>query len=665
MMSKEMAKINPDMLMQSDDQTPKIGASLSQSKRRKISIVGIKPNIPDLSVKPCYDSDEEEKGEITKTFQNLACLKSHDGCYVHHKLLYEVEVEIFACHPCFEYWKLQFLNKKFLQLLKSGEIFRVRQEKGLVKHYVILHSGAESNWEMFDKDFKTFQKLPKVPSSDYFFFQSDKETISVGTQLIVTGIEIEEIVVFRYELENHKWFKGPSMITPRVMYVMLLKVLFWNLQEMMSKEMAKINPDMLMLSDDQTPKIGASLSQSKRRKISIVGIKPNIPDLNVKPCYDSDEEEKGEITKSFQNLAGLKSHDGCYVHHKLLYELEVEIFARLPCFEYWKLQFLNKKFLQLLKSGEIFRVRQEKGLVKPYVILHSGAESNWEMFDKDFKTFQKLPKVHSSDYCFFHSDKETISVGTQLIVIGREIEGIVVFCYEPENHKWFKGPSMNTPRVMYGSASHGKIAFFAGGIQKDDNGNPIVVRTIEKYNADTKIWTMINGMHKARKFSSGCFLRGKFYVLGGRDENDKHLTCGESYDKTTYSWELIPDMLKDMTFIIPSQSPPLIAVVDDNLYMLETSMNELRVYDINTNIWKKLGVVPVSANATFGWGIAFNSMGDRLLVVGTSHSWHRKALVYSCRPSPDVEEQHWEELKYWCTGTELPPFIHNCCVLFA
>ncbi|CAN6831381.1 unnamed protein product [Brassica oleracea] len=374
MMSKEMAKINPDMLMLSDDQTPKIGASLSQSKRRKIAIVGIKPNIPDLNVKPCYDSDEEEKGEITKTFQNLAGLKSHDGCYVNHMLLYELEVEIFARFPCFEYWKLQFLNKKFLQLLKSGEIFRVRQEKGLVKPYVILHSGADSNWEMFDKDFKTFQKLPKVPSSDYCFFHSDKETISVGTQLIVIGREIEGIVVFRYELENHKWFKGPSMITPRVMYVMLLNVLFWNLQEMMSKEMVKINPDMLMLSDDQTPKIGASLSQSKRRKISIVGIKPNIPDLNVKPCYDSDEEEKGEITKTFQNLAGLKSHDECYVHHKLLYELEVEIFARLPCFEYWKLQFLNKKFLQLLKSGEIFRVRQEKGLVKPYVILHSGAD---------------------------------------------------------------------------------------------------------------------------------------------------------------------------------------------------------------------------------------------------------------------------------------------------
>ncbi|KAG2286250.1 hypothetical protein Bca52824_045854 [Brassica carinata] len=218
----------------------------------------------------------------------------------------------------------------------------------------------------------------------------------------------------------------------------------------------------------------------------MVGIKPHIPDLNVKPCSDSDEEEKGEIAKEFQNLAGLKTHDACYVDHKLLYELEVEIIARLPCFEYWKLQFLNKKFLQLLKSCEIFRVREERGLVKPYVILHSRAVSNWEMFDKDFKTFRRLPKVPSSDYCFFHSDKETVSVGTQLIVIGREIDGIVVFRYELENHKWFKGPSMITPRAMYGSASHGKTAFFAGGIKMDENGNPIVVQTVEKYNADTK-----------------------------------------------------------------------------------------------------------------------------------------------------------------------------------
>ncbi|KAG2327927.1 hypothetical protein Bca52824_010655 [Brassica carinata] len=294
---------------------------------------------------------------------------------------------------------------------------------------------------------------------------------------------------------------------------------------------------MQMLRKYQAPRKSESFDQTESRKLLIVGIKPNIPDLNEEPCYDLEEEEKTELTESFQTRAGLNTHDAGYVDPTLNYELKVEIFSRLSGFEHWKLQFLNKKCLQLLKSGDIFRVRKEQGLVKAY---------------------------------------ETISVGTQLIVIGTELEGTVVWRYELENHKWFRGPSMISPRVMYGSASWGSNAFFAGGIKMDDNMVPVVVSTVEKYNSDTKMWTMLNGMHKRRKFSSGCFLGGKFYVIGGRDENDENLTCGESYDEANSSLELIPDMLKDITFM-SSQYPPLIAVVEDNLYSLDSSLNELRV----------------------------------------------------------------------------------------
>ena len=89
--------------------------------------------------------------------------------------------------------------------------------------------------------------------------------------------------------------------------MLLFIVLFWNLQELMSKEMAKINRDVLMLREDQAPKVGASLSQSEPRKISMVGIKPHIPDLNVKPCSDSDEEEKGEIAKRISESCRFKN----------------------------------------------------------------------------------------------------------------------------------------------------------------------------------------------------------------------------------------------------------------------------------------------------------------------------------------------------------------------
>ncbi|ESQ46868.1 hypothetical protein EUTSA_v10028195mg [Eutrema salsugineum] len=358
----------------------------------------------------------------------------------------------------------------------------------------------------------------------------------------------------------------------------------------MSKNEAKLNQEMLVLRKDQAPRTGANLSQS---------------------------EPKGQ--------------EAGYAVPQLLEELKVEIFCRVSCFDYWKMQFLNKQVMQLLKTGEIFRMRRKHGLVKPYVLIHSGGETCWTMFDKDFENFGKLPTIPSDDGCFFYGDKETISAGAQLIVIGREVEGIVVWRYELESHKWFKGPAIITPKVMYGSASRGTDAFFAGGIKVDENGIYEVVNTLEKYNADTKMWTVLHGMHKRRKFSSGCFLHGKFYVVGGRDENDKNLTCGERYDEVTNSWELIPNMLKDMT-LTSSQSPPLIAVVDNNLYLLETSLNELCIYDINANAWKKLGVLPVRANAALGWGVAFKSIGDRLLVIGpsSSQSWHRTTAVYTC-----------------------------------
>ncbi|VVB09448.1 unnamed protein product [Arabis nemorensis] len=400
----------------------------------------------------------------------------------------------------------------------------------------------------------------------------------------------------------------------------------------------------------QVPRIGTSLSPSEPKKHLIVGTKPKIPDLNLEPPSDSEEEGK----------------DASDDVPKLLYEVEVEIFARVSCFEYWKLHFLNKQFSQLLKSGEIFKVKRERGLVKPYVLMLTSGDPCWTMIDKSFENFRKLPEI-PSDFCFFSCDKETISAGTQLLVVGKEVESIVVWRYELEMHKWTKGPAMITPRVMYGSASRGTDAFFAGGIKFCEKGNPEVCTEAEKYNADTKTWTMIHGMHKRRKFSSGCFLRGKFYVIGGRDENGKNLTCGESYDEVKNSWTLIPDMLKDITFK-SSQSPPLIAVVNDNLYLLESSSNELRVYDVNENAWKKLGIVPVKANAAKGWGVAFKSIGDRLLVIGTSplpRSYIKRMAVYTCRPSPNVEEQVWEETENCCDGVQLSNFIHNCCVMFA
>ncbi|KAL1219286.1 F-box/kelch-repeat protein [Cardamine amara subsp. amara] len=408
--------------------------------------------------------------------------------------------------------------------------------------------------------------------------------------------------------------------------------------------------------------IGTNWCHSESKKLMTVGMKPNTSTLNAK--HSSILE--GEVIETVQNFSSLKDEDADYVFPKLLFELMVEVFARIPCFQYWKLNFLNKEFLQLLQSGEIFRWRRERGLVQPYVFVFSNGEKCWKMFDKDFKIFRKLPRI-PSDCCFLYGDKETISAGMHFIVIGRDVKGIVVWRYELEMHKWIKDLAMITPRIMCGFASRGTDAFFAGGIKIGKRGILEVVNVAEKYNADTKRWTMINRMHKRRKSSLGCFLRGKFLVLGGLDENDEYLTCGESYDEKTDSWKLVPNMLKDLTFMYP-RFLPLIAVVKDNLYLLEKWSKEVRVYDINANVWKKLGVVPAKVNVVLGWGVTFNSIGDRLMVIGASSankSWKTTFSIYICHPSPNVEELLWEEYKHSCDGFQLGHFIRYCCVMYA
>ncbi|CAA7014519.1 unnamed protein product [Microthlaspi erraticum] len=106
-------------------------------------------------------------------------------------------------------------------------------------------------------------------------------------------------------------------------------------------------------------------------KLITVGTKTYIPDLNAEPCFDSEGEEKEETEDK-------------HFAHRLSKEHQLEIFLRASYFEYSKLQFFNKKLSHLLESREIFKVKQERGLVQPYVFVHSGGGSHWTMFDKGF-----------------------------------------------------------------------------------------------------------------------------------------------------------------------------------------------------------------------------------------------------------------------------------------
>ncbi|KAL0351136.1 UNVERIFIED_CONTAM: F-box/kelch-repeat protein [Sesamum radiatum] len=344
----------------------------------------------------------------------------------------------------------------------------------------------------------------------------------------------------------------------------------------------------------------------------------------------------------------------------LSYDLESRIFARFPISEFWKLCLVNKRCWGLLKSGEVYNIRREIGFKEPSIFMSATGQSTWWAFDREFKSRRELP-VLPSDVCFINGDKESLCAGTHLLVSGKELDGLVVWRYELVKNKWYKGPSMRTPRCLFASATCGSYAYVAGGMAVELNGE-VLYDKAEKYNPESRSWEPLPTMKRRRKLCAGCYMDGKFYVIGGRDEAGG-LTCGEFFDETKNQWELIPDMLIDDP-VQSSHSPPLVAVVNNELYSLEASSNQLKVYLKKTNTWKQLGPVPVRADCNNGWGVAFKSLGNELLVIGASSVSSTNAMaIYTCCPGSESDELQWRSID--TARNRLRDFILTCCVMVA
>ncbi|KAH7848118.1 hypothetical protein Vadar_034011 [Vaccinium darrowii] len=339
------------------------------------------------------------------------------------------------------------------------------------------------------------------------------------------------------------------------------------------------------------------------------------------------------------------------------YELQSLILARIPRSEYLKLCFVNQRYLSLLKSGELFKIRREIGIKETSIYWGALGENSWWEFDREFKTMRRLPMLQT-DISFQFGDKDSFSAGTHLLVSGKEFDGLVIWRYELAMNTWYKGPSMIIPRCLFASATCGTFAFVAGGIGKEPNSE--VYDTAEKYNPERKSWDPLPPMNKKRQLCAGCYMDDRFYVIGGRNK-DGELTCGEFFDKVQSRWVLIPDMWRDDP-VLTSHSPPLVAVVNNELYSLEASSNQLKVYVKSSNTWKHLGLVPIRADISRGWGVGFKSLGNELLVRGAaSVSDSGNCEVYSCCPDPDAGELQWKLLH----NRKISQFILNSSIMVA
>lgn len=391
-----------------------------------------------------------------------------------------------------------------------------------------------------------------------------------------------------------------------------------------------------------------------------------------KICKQSNGYENLDLGLGFLDLAIASSEQSDNRHHagdnsdssSLIHAIgpdnTISCLLRCSRSDYGSLASLNRNFRDLIRSGELYRLRRKNGIIEHWVYF-SCHLVQWEAFDPINQHWMHLPTM-SSNTCFQFSDKESLAVGTELLVLGKEVLEHVIYKYSLLTNSWSFGQLMNAPRCLFGSASLGEIAIVAGG--SDPNGK--IMNSAELYNSETGAWETLPNMLKPRKMCSGVFMDNKFYVIGGIGGSDmKPLTCGEEYDLSTRVWKEIRNMspvrtggAANATTATATEAPPLVAVVDNELYAADCADMEVRKYDKQRNEWETVGRLPERADSMNGWGIAFRGCGDRVIVIGgprTSGAGFIEVNSWVPRDGPP----RWTMLG----RKQSSNFVYNCAVM--
>ncbi|GLT43605.1 hypothetical protein SLA2020_175440 [Shorea laevis] len=392
--------------------------------------------------------------------------------------------------------------------------------------------------------------------------------------------------------------------------------------------------------------------------------------LTLRGLPSSRKQESKWIAVDLSNRKHLmedkQSHDeGHSESNMLIHQLgrDISINCLLHCSrsDYGVIATLNNGFRSLIRGGELYRLRRQMGIVE-YWIYFSCTLLEWEAFDPQRRRWMHLPRMDSSE-CFKCSDKESLAVGTELLVFGKEIMSHVIYKYSILTNTWSFGTKMNTPRCLFASASLGEIAIIAGGCNPKGN----ILNSAELYDSETGTWITLPNMNQARKMCSGVFMDGKFYVIGGIGSgNSKILTSGEMYDLKTKTWREIPNMFPirneesaPIEVLSVAEAPPLVAVVNNELYATDYAKMELRKYEKCTNLWITLGGLPERVASMNGWGIAFKACGDQLIIIGGPRVLSRGTIELNSWVPNDGPPQ-WNLLAKRPEGGS---FVYNCAIM--
>ncbi|KAJ8760876.1 hypothetical protein K2173_021914 [Erythroxylum novogranatense] len=387
-------------------------------------------------------------------------------------------------------------------------------------------------------------------------------------------------------------------------------------------------------------------------------------------CDDGYRESKSRklsdsceaIREQFDNDQAGHSCDSDPLIDAIGRDMSINCLIRCSRSDYGSIASLNRSFRSLVRNGEIYKLRRQRGVTEHWVYF-SCQLLEWEAFDPISRRWMHLPRMTSNE-CFMCSDKESLAVGTELLVFGKEVMSHVIYRYSILTNSWSSGRRMNAPRCLFGSASLGEKAILAGGC--DSLGN--ILSSAEMYNSETQNWETLPSMNKPRKMCSAVFMDSKFYVIGGIGGSDaKLLNCGEEYDLETKKWTEIPNMspgrsrsrsARETEMPAAAEAPPLVAVVNNELYAADYADMIVRKYDKARKSWFTVGRLPERAVSMNGWGLAFRACGDRLIVIGGPRTSGEGFIELNCWV-PSEGPPEWKLLARKRSGN----FVYNCAVM--
>ncbi|KAJ0795531.1 hypothetical protein HanPI659440_Chr04g0151531 [Helianthus annuus] len=109
--------------------------------------------------------------------------------------------------------------------------------------------------------------------------------------------------------------------------------------------------------------------------------------------------------------------------HVIGRDLTMKSLMSLPRYNYARIASLNRSFCELIRSGELYRLRSTHQVIEHWVYF-SCDPLKWETFDPVNEKWMNLPMM-DTDLGFQFSDKESMAVGTDLLVIGNDMLGRV------------------------------------------------------------------------------------------------------------------------------------------------------------------------------------------------------------------------------------------------